>query len=489
MKKSNLTSQELFKKARANNRVLKLPELETSARFCENTIQQVTVSHDYKKKIIKTCEKELKEEEYRNPYTLPDRLRVTTTGVKRPKRTRDPPTTDEILTVCDIDPEFFTIAEGRPVRSFYDIKTFMRDLRDATLLRANAGYVKDKILQIEMFSAAEQEEFSKVKSDFDKIRQNFLVFSEDSFKEAKYVMKLAKETALKLAKVTDELEEYSFKFVKIKNKLLNIVAEYDQLAQYKKFLTDISPKWWRKRFGTHCSKADILCSNLIAQLQSESPETMTLYRESALSLARLPPQLYYKRPSQVINFLENISRQCLHYLEVCGSCSGSFIELHMQKRLLEDSILDHSTHMQYVIDLYLKKVKTLEVTSELFKERFHEILEKVFYELVASYESSKLFMCLQLVHSGLYGDKPDCRDSLTNLMINIETYYDELSKELNCLDHVVVKKATRQIFNQHKRAMAEAHLAKKQLKEYYALRKALNKSYDPPYTLKNRWYN
>lgn len=467
-----------------------MPELDTSAKCCdENVPPQVPVSHDYKKKLIKTREREMKEEEeYRNPYTLPERLRVITKGVKHHRKKHDPPVPDEIHTVCDIDPEFFTLVEGRPVRSFCDIKAFMRDLRDATLLRANAGYINDKILQIDMFTFKEREEFEQINRDFEKINQNFMVFAEQSFTDAKHVMKLAKETSMQLANVTDQLEEYSFAFIKIKNKLINIVAEYDQLSQYKKFLTEISPKWWHRRYASHCEKADKLCSRLLTQLQTETPEISTLYSQSALSLAQLPPELYFKRPSQLITHLESVCRQCFKYLEICGIFSGSFYKINMEKRHFEDAIHDHATHMQYIIDIFQKKVKNLEVTCDIFKERFNTILEKVIYELVASYESSKLFMCVQFVHSGLYGFKPDHRDSLTALMVNIERYYDEISKEIDSLDLMVVKKATRQIFNEDKRAMAEAHLARTKLKEYYFLHKSLRKSYEPS-KMKTRWYN
>uniref|UniRef100_A0A2A4JXI5 Uncharacterized protein n=1 Tax=Heliothis virescens TaxID=7102 RepID=A0A2A4JXI5_HELVI len=428
---------------------------------------------------FKAHDRELKEDDFRNPYAVPEHLRVTSKSLPPRKKKTVPFIMGDIHTVCDIDPAFYKIIEGRPVRSFYDIKSYMRDVRDITLYRADAGYLKNEIIQIEAGHSEEQEEYDKVVDLLDATKINFVTFAEESYKAAKRMQTLADEVALKLSAVTDELEGYSFQFVHLKNEFSDIVAVYEKLTRYKKFLTIMAPNYWRERYEGSCYEASALCSDLFIKLESEEVELVTVYKKSAMCLAQIRPQLYFQKPIELNTLLEDSSRQCLNYLEIVAYFSTALHKVKQHRKLFKEMMIEQYEDVQSIIDYFIQKVKVLEQTRDYYKAAFDKLLANEFYRLVSSYDSAKLFTCLQFAHAKLFNTKEDPRDTPSSLMLNIERLYFKLCEYLEELDQKVVKVATKQIFDEDIRVMKQACEAQRHLKEYKVLCKSLYRSFEP----------
>ncbi|XP_021182317.3 uncharacterized protein LOC110370729 [Helicoverpa armigera] len=481
MKKSTPTPKQLLKKRARNNKILLDKPNECSRKMLsEKKLKPLDHKNTYAKSAqFKTQDRKLKDDDYRNPYSVPERLRVTTKCLPPRKKKPVPFIMGDIHTVCDIDPSFYKIIEGRPIRSFYDIKTYMRHIRDITLFRADAGYLKEEIIQIETGIAEEQEEYARIVNLCHSMKIHFVVFAEESYKEAKRVQTLADDVAQKLSAVTDELEGYSFEFVRLKNEFSDIVAVYENLTRYKKFLTIMAPNWWRERYEGSCEKATALCCELFTNLESEEVELVTMYKKSAVTLARLEPELYFKKPIELSTLMDDAGRQCLNYLEIVAYFSSALHKIHKQRKAYKEMMIEQYEDLQSIIEYFLSRVKALEEKRDAYKAAFDRLLANEFYRLVASYDATKLFTSLQFVHTRLLNTKEDPRDTPTSLMLNIERLYFRLCENLEALDQKIVKVATKQIFDEDIRVMKQAHDAQRDLKEYDVLCKALYKSFEP----------
>lgn len=481
LSRSTLTPKKVYKKRLAKNKDVTGRQQCSLEMHSEKEIPLLDdIKHDYQKKIFKARDRELKEDPYRNPYAVPERLRVTTKCLPPRKQKRVPFIMDEPHTVCDIYPTFFKVVEGRPIRSFYDIKAYMTNLRDITLYRANAGYLKEEIIQIETRISTELEDYEAVNDAVETIKMNFIIFAEEGYKEAKYKQHLAAEKATELENMIEQLEGYSFRFAKLKNQVSSIVAIYDKLLRYKRFLNSVSPDWWRERYEELCTLGSTICSKFFTYLESEEVESATVYKKSALSLAQLQPQLYFRRPMELSTILECTSRQCLNYMEIECYFSTNLAKVNRYRKEFKANMLAECTEMQEIIEIFRDKVQEMEERKAEYKATFDKLLQTEFQRLFASYDSIKLFTCVKYVHSRVLRVKGDRKDCLKTLMHHVERMYFDLCTKLDSLNLKVVKIATKQIFSEDLKIMKQAYDAQRQLKEYDVLCKSLHRSFEPP---------
>lgn len=55
------------------------------------------------------------------------------------------PKEQSMRTIFDIDPDFFTIVEGRPIADKFNIKSYVKDLRDILRAKIITGYREDEV--------------------------------------------------------------------------------------------------------------------------------------------------------------------------------------------------------------------------------------------------------------------------------------------------------------------------------------------------------
>ncbi|XP_026732848.1 uncharacterized protein LOC113497483 [Trichoplusia ni] len=387
---------------------------------------------------------------------------------------------DEPFTVCDVDPEFFKIVEGRPIRSHYDIKVFMKHLRKILMFRADCAYLKDELIQIDARMILEQEQYEAIEAAFQDAEANFVTFAAESYKEAKYMQHLAEQKYQELEAMTEQLEAISFEFHKLKNGVSSTVATYENLMRYKRFLNTVSPDWWREQYEDICKQGNELCSKFYLSLEVEQVESVSDYKKSALALATLPPELYFKKPSELSTILEEISSQCLNYMEIETYFSTYFARVNKYKKQYTEYINAECADIQGIIEMLTDKIKFSEERKEDCKSTFEKLVENQFQRLVASYETKKLFNCLQYVHTRVIGVMVDPKDTMESLTQDLEGWYYDLCTKMDDLNLEVVKEAQRQIFSEDIRVMRKASDAERLLKEYRTLCKSLYKSFEPP---------
>ncbi|CAH0581481.1 unnamed protein product [Chrysodeixis includens] len=479
------TPKEILKRRIANNKLIKI----TKDKKCnvlngEKEIEPLNIKHDFSQKLKplrRRFNKDVKDDPYLNPFALPAHVRVTSTYSLPPRKPKKTPfITDDPLTVCDIDPDFYTMVEGRPIRSFYDITEYKRHIRNIMMFTANCAYLKDEAIQIERRIMNEHEDYEAIHDAVKKMNSNFVIFAEDSYNEAKQMQHLAEVKYDALEDMSEKLAAVSSEFNKLRNQVICIVAEYEKLSRYKRFLNTVSPNKWREQYEDVCNLGSELCSKFLRPEEVGIVDSVTDFKKNALALANLTPQLYFKDPAEMDDLLEGLCRQCLNYMEIDSYFSTYIPKVKQHKKEYIECVNAECADVQLLIELMEKKIFFLKQRKVECKSMFQKMLENVFQRLFASDETMRLFTSLQYVHSRTISVFTDPNDSLESLMRDLEKRYLELRMKMDYLDLNIVKQAQRQMFSEDIRIMKQASEAKRQLRGYRALCKALYRSFEPP---------
>lgn len=403
----------------------------------------------------------------RNPFDIPNCKRFFTKSRGFIKAKPEPFIMSEPHTICDVDHTFYKIIEGRPLRQLDDIKVYMRNIRDITLFKANAAYLKDQIIQIDTSFAFEYNEYTAIERLFTTCKDNFVKFAKESYTNAKNIQQLAEDIARKVDEVTEELESLSFRYVAVRNKVGVILVIFDTLSMYRQFLDSLSPVWWREKHVPGYDEKSL--SAMVSQHVSNVKLT-----------ADVEAKLFFTKPKQISVIFDNLRRQCLTYMQIEVISSSLVSSVVKAKNVLKAQAMEEIDELQYLVGTYREYVKFMEVKEEEAKVKFQRVLINEFQALFCSYDSSKLFTCLQYTNTQVFHGPEDPKDDITTMMLHLEREYMELTSALDSLNQVVVKEATNDFFSEDLKMMRRAHKAQRDLKECAILSNALNKSFQPP---------
>ncbi|OWR42071.1 hypothetical protein KGM_202003 [Danaus plexippus plexippus] len=134
-----------------------------------------------------------------------------------------------LKTICDVDDTFYKIIEGRPLRQHVDVKVYMRNLRDITLYRANAAYIKDQIIQIDTNIVDESKLYDEITELYNETRTNFFTFVRENYNSAKKVQDCAETKSAELNDMMKQLDGLSFVHVNLNNRILSLASSFGTL--------------------------------------------------------------------------------------------------------------------------------------------------------------------------------------------------------------------------------------------------------------------
>lgn len=280
---------------------MNLPGLEGNGVNKENQNPKLLSNVQYKKLMIH--DKKLENEDIRNPFCLPSNLRIFYLNSKIKKLKPEPYMMCDPRTVCDIDDTFYKVIEGRPLRQFTDVKVYMSNIRDVTLFKADTAYLKDQIVQIKTSFVDETKEYNSIETLFVNLTINFTHFIKNSYDKAKALQEKAVQTSVELAKIIEQLEAYSFEYVKLRNQLFNITVTFETLTMYRNFFNSISPDEWQEQYASVIDCRNIFCdeasaNNEVEEFTSSSEVSLDIYKGIIAKLQRIEPRLYFKKPVQ-----------------------------------------------------------------------------------------------------------------------------------------------------------------------------------------------
>lgn len=232
--------------------------------------------------------------------------RKTIAGIKLPPI--EP--VEGIKTIVDVDPAFYSLVEGRPLRQNKSIHEYKRNIKNVALNRTIHGFLVDEILRIEGEIEKERNIYETAYKHFEEYQNSFDKFLADDNNKTIAIMQKSDALDKELANQTENHKKANYDLASIKSKLQYIDETLMILVSFQNFLNKASPILWQ---DSHNIKLNINYPDVFVV---ESDIFKRIDKETvAKKLGELPePQLYFKTPEQILVIFDLLEKQNLNYL-------------------------------------------------------------------------------------------------------------------------------------------------------------------------------
>lgn len=154
----------------------------------------------------------------------------------------------------DIDPEYYTIIAGRPIKEKKDIREYFKDVRKCFLTRLKAGFQFDEVLQMEEAYIDEKRRLEEIKSKYKLYMDSFETFLKEDHASSVELLKLA-DAETKKSKEKESIINALMDDLKIiRAKALILEEQWRNCKMFQRFLYTVSPLKWRKQFDSDYRK-------------------------------------------------------------------------------------------------------------------------------------------------------------------------------------------------------------------------------------------
>lgn len=387
-----------------------------------------------------------------------------------------------------VDPEYFTIASGKPILENFKITSYLKDLQSLFLIRLQIGYKRDEILLIEQQNREERKQMEDIKKRFEFYSQCYDKFLGEDHYSSLDLLKTAdsetKKSKQKREKIRNLLRDCSW----YRTKILILDEQWRIARIFQKFLYQVSPLWWRNKYDfIHKCKAvgDIETSNtsLFDRQTTTSLTTaasiITIIDQFIEDVAKgEPPQLHFTDPMELIQIFSELERNNLLALLQCEELTQPAQQmesgLERARQLFKQEVDTLRDHLKYLED----EVVYEENRSRFFEQKAKEISGGLFKELIVDKYTLNLYVnvedCFEVCVAPNDSNLP-----LLMMMKGIENEQESLMVSLDKLPNEIVLKALQTCYREDAKTMKEAHEATKMIVQIENLMNTLRKSLEP----------
>ncbi|XP_037294645.1 uncharacterized protein LOC115451381 [Manduca sexta] len=270
-------------------------------------------------------------------------IRKTVAGIKLPpiEAIQD----SKLKTIKDIDPAYYSLVEGRPIRPNKSLHAYKHNIKNIALNRTLHGFLVDEILRINREIETERNIYKTASKHFEEYQNSFDKFLADNNNKTIAVMRKSDTLARELTNQTEEHKQANYEMASLKSKLQYIDETLTILLSFQDFLNKASPILWQEKKNI---KVDVKYSEIFFMdtniFQKVDIDTITK------RLKDLPsPKLYFQTPEQLVVVFHTLEKQNLNYLLVTE-------ELNSEKN---------------------KFLKALDILKEMLREELDNIKQKV----------------------------------------------------------------------------------------------------------------
>lgn len=278
--------------------------------------------------------------------------RKTIVGIKLPPIEKVNNADETIKTIVDVDPSFYAILEGRPVRPNISIKLYKQNIRDVALKRTLHGFLVDEILRIDREIETERTVYDTASRHFDEYKHSFDKFLADDNNKTIAIMKKSDNLAKDLANQTEDFKSANYEMATIKSKLQYTDESLMILLSFQNFLHTISPILWQEKENIvlDIKHPDIFVmdSDVFCKLDINA----TKERLSNLP----PPKLYFEMPDQLLSVFSMLEKQNLNYLLVTEELNSEKNKFLKSLEFFKDNFKAELNFMQQKVRIFIKSL-------------------------------------------------------------------------------------------------------------------------------------
>ncbi|XP_064073450.1 uncharacterized protein LOC113393884 [Vanessa tameamea] len=407
-------------------------------------------------------EKKVVKKIHKNPFS----------GIKLPPITKCKKS--DVRTILDVDPQYFSLVEGRPIKTNTSINKYKQNIRNIALKRTLHGFLTDEILRINREIETERKIYNTASKHFEEYQHSFDKFLADDNNKTIVIMKTSDNLAKELSNETEEHKKANFELATIKSKLQYINETLQILLSFQCFLHKAAPILWQEKYNINLNLEHLEILSMDSDIFVEIH--INLIRER---LSKLPPsRLYFKTPDQLLIVFDLLEKQNLNYLLVTEELNvekNKFLKsLGFLKNLLGNELEFIKAKMKKIEELIVwNKHREIEL-----KEIFFQILEDKMQYLVSSETVLQIFNYVEFAYEQVIASN-DANLSSLDMTVALEEEYNNLMLDLSAFDLDVIKAIEKETYQNEAKETKQAKIASKLLKDVNKLNKRLKSSYEP----------
>ncbi|KAG5895443.1 hypothetical protein JTB14_001321 [Gonioctena quinquepunctata] len=402
----------------------------------------------------------------------------------------DPPH-DGMMTVGDIDPQYFEIVRKKPEK--LNISDYIQTVRQSLKTRIIIGYREDDIMRIDENLATEQRILNIIRENFHKYMN---IFEEFLYRDHTTAMQVLSDSDTAAREAYDKYEEYKLVMKDVNSLKSSIfVAEekWTSMKIYQRFLFALSPASWR---ATQSSRRASVHFDGVDDEPDDEKSIFGIYRknqdEKNVTLdgiirtfmmetkGETTPELYFTKPDQLLDVIHFLEMQILDALLHREHLEIALKNLKDGMEGVEKSLKEEVKYMQDAIDKLKTSIYWEETREAYLKDRASNLLKTQFKQLITSKDVLKLHVAVEDLYETRVAPN-DADLSMLEMMTEVEKKYraEQFSLDLLPAENIVLLKNI--FYVEEFRMMKLAERAARDVVEMERLAKRLSRAVAPPF--------
>ncbi|KAJ0178380.1 hypothetical protein K1T71_006203 [Dendrolimus kikuchii] len=380
----------------------------------------------------------------------------------------------DVKTVINIDPSYYSLVEGRPIRPNTSIQKYKHNIKNIALKRTLHRFVLDEILRIGREIETEKSIYETASKHFDEYQNGFDKFLADDNNQTIAIMKKSDSLAKDLMNKTDDHKKASYDLASFKSILHYNNETLMILLSFQNFLNKASPILWQEK---HNIKLDLVHPEFFLM------ET-DIFRSIDINITKerlgnLPPShLYFETPEQLLVIFDLLEKQNLNYLLVTEELRSEKNKFIKARDLFKQLLSQELDYIQQQLQQIEHCIKINELREIEVKEIFFRILDQKIKYLVSSEMVLQIFNYVEFAYEQLISPNDTSLSSL-DMVLALEREYDNLLLDISSFGLDDMKKIEKQTYENADSAIKQAKQAAKLLKDVDKLNRRLKSSYEP----------
>ncbi|CAH2091275.1 unnamed protein product [Euphydryas editha] len=386
---------------------------------------------------------------------------------------------NELIAVNDIDKDFYSGVDGRPVRFRIPVfKSLKESLNKLLHIKQEIGIKKDCSLQIDTNYRNEMRVFEfAVKRLSDQVK-SFDTFISESHHKSMTILSKSEKLRNQVELQLQELQSVAIEKFTIMSKLIGLEYKYGLQQKYGRFLYYLSPPSWRLRNRDFARSCEIEAKGFDFINSNEDDNFAVIFERLQHICYGVPikPALYFTRPRDLMDVFDAMETQQLHYYTHVHHVAPYTKILKDGIITLKDIINQDSASVVSSIKRFEDFLLFSERKCAHLEEKFFKILYGLFYKCVAATDVLKLTVHLQFCYERVLQEKPLNMD-LRTIAKSLEFVYMDLSKKLDSIKSDAVRRAVIKCMDIEKLQIRRANKAATELRLFHRLERELLRSF------------
>lgn len=391
----------------------------------------------------------------------------------------DPP--NDILTVIDFDPGFFTCVNGSFLSSYIAPYKSLKYLFNSQLRwRQEVGYRNDCMLNIATNYKKEREVYDTSTKRYMEQVKYFEAFVSADYRKSMLSLNKWDEVKLAVYQKIFELQCLAAKEFTITSRIVGLDYRYGLQQKYGRFLYYLSPPSWRFKNRNFARSIEIEAKGFDFGISNEEDTFNVMFenmkRECYSGLVK--PALYFNHPDDLMKLFDGIEQQHLHHFTHVVALAPHATFLKTGIKLFKDFIAHESAETLNTIKEFQKLLQFSENQCSQLQAKFFKIINGFFYDCVGDPEVLKFQTHLEFCYEKIHNEKPINMDMVATAKA-LEDVYMEYSKRLDAVTGDKIKAAMAQYVESERRKFRRAKVAARELRQFERLERDLLRAHAP----------